>query len=56
MTEHSMRLNKGERLDCSGPCKKTIEGPTVVQLIADPRDDEQIGEILCPECSDKRGE
>jgi hypothetical protein len=55
MTEHSLKLEKGEILGCSS-CWEKIEGPVTVQLIADPWDDEGIAEVLCQKCSDKRGE
>ena len=55
MTEHTMRLNHGEVLICS-TCGDGIIGPNTVQLVADPRDDEQIADVLCRKCSDKRGE
>lgn len=52
MTEHGMELLKGEKLRCT-TCYQLVEGVRV-QLVADPTDDERIGEILCPKCSDKR--
>jgi DNA-directed RNA polymerase subunit RPC12/RpoP len=54
MTEHSMKLYEGEALKCS-TCKKIVVAGRVVQLVAALKDDEWIAEVLCQDCSGKRG-